>query len=90
MKRSLDKRLVLIKSLCSTDTPWDEPSTASPEYKAYLSGELLQYEPWSNIPPDALCKRPLHPDRYGLVTEGLFFSCQLSCWLVLRLIRRSG
>ncbi len=31
------------------DTPWDEPSTNSPEFAAYLTGELLQYSPWSNI-----------------------------------------
>jgi serine/threonine-protein kinase Chk1 len=43
-------------SIVDADTPWDEPSTSSPEYRAYISGELLQYEPWSNIPQDALCK----------------------------------
>jgi hypothetical protein len=32
-----------------TDTPWDEPSETSPEFAAYLSGQLLQYDPWTRI-----------------------------------------
>lgn len=32
------------------DTPWDEPSeSTSPEFAAYLTGELWQYDPWSRI-----------------------------------------
>ena len=31
------------------DTPWDEPSENSPEYRAFLTGELLNYDPWTRI-----------------------------------------
>ena len=31
------------------DTPWDEPSDNSPEFAAYLSGELQKYDPWTRI-----------------------------------------
>lgn len=31
------------------DTPWDEPSEDSPEFRAYMTGELLQYDPWTRI-----------------------------------------
>jgi serine/threonine-protein kinase Chk1 len=31
------------------DTPWDEPSEKSPEFMAYLSGEILEYDPWTRI-----------------------------------------
>lgn len=41
-------QLSLRKQL-TTDTPWDEPSTNSPEYAAYLTGQLLQYDPWTRI-----------------------------------------
>jgi serine/threonine-protein kinase Chk1 len=54
---------ILVETAVSSpsDTPWDEPSTASPEYKAYLTGELLQYDPWNNIPQDALGKGSFAP-----------------------------
>jgi serine/threonine-protein kinase Chk1 len=31
------------------DTPWDEPSENSPEFNAFLTGELLNYDPWTRI-----------------------------------------
>ena len=31
------------------DTPWDEPSDNSPEFRAYLNGELFNYDPWDRI-----------------------------------------
>lgn len=59
---------ILVETAVSlpSDTPWDEPSTASPEYKAYLTGELLQYDPWNNIPQDALGKRSSAQDHRGI------------------------
>ena len=27
----------------------------SPEYTAYTTGELLKYDPWTRIGPDAMC-----------------------------------
>jgi len=38
------------------DTPWDEPSETSPEFAAYLSGQLLQYDPWTRIRGQAQSK----------------------------------
>lgn len=38
------------------DTPWDEPSDSSPEYMAYLTGELLNYDPWTRIQGPARCE----------------------------------
>ncbi|KDQ17483.1 hypothetical protein BOTBODRAFT_29660 [Botryobasidium botryosum FD-172 SS1] len=35
-------------------TPWDEPTVSSPEYNAYLSGEIYDIDPWSRIKGDAL------------------------------------
>lgn len=36
------------------DTPWDEPSDSSPEFCAYRTGELLNYDPWTRIRGHAL------------------------------------
>lgn len=36
------------------DTPWDEPSDSSPEFCAYRTGELLNYDPWTRIRGQAL------------------------------------
>ncbi|CAK9787372.1 Pkinase-domain-containing protein [Cutaneotrichosporon oleaginosum] len=41
--------IVLVTMLVG-NTPWDEPSeTTSPEYRAYLAGQLWEYEPWNKI-----------------------------------------
>ncbi|KDN50390.1 Pkinase-domain-containing protein [Tilletiaria anomala UBC 951] len=40
---------VVLFALLVGNTPWDEPTTRSPEYEAYLTGELLQYDPWTRI-----------------------------------------
>ncbi|OCF42617.1 CAMK/CAMKL/CHK1 protein kinase [Kwoniella heveanensis CBS 569] len=40
---------VVLYTLLVGNTPWDEPSDASPEYCAYKTGELLQYDPWTRI-----------------------------------------
>lgn len=45
---------VVLFALLVGNTPWDEPTTHAPEYKAYLRGQLLRYEPWCNIPQEPL------------------------------------
>ncbi|WWC92860.1 uncharacterized protein L201_007821 [Kwoniella dendrophila CBS 6074] len=40
---------VVLYTLLVGNTPWDEPSDASPEFCAYKTGELLQYDPWTRI-----------------------------------------
>ncbi|KAK1923636.1 kinase-like domain-containing protein [Papiliotrema laurentii] len=40
---------VVLYTLLVGNTPWDEPSENSPEYAAYLTGELLNYDPWTRI-----------------------------------------
>jgi serine/threonine-protein kinase Chk1 len=59
------------KRCLSSDTPWDEPSDNSPEYKAYLTGELLQYDPWTRIRGQARCESEpsLHVEEKGERTD---------------------
>jgi hypothetical protein len=38
------------------DTPWDEPTHRSPEFRMYLSGAIFQESPWSRLGQEALCK----------------------------------
>lgn len=40
----------------SPDTPWDMPTNNSPEFEAYLSGELLKHDPWTRLGSSALCE----------------------------------
>ncbi|WRT69745.1 uncharacterized protein IL334_006736 [Kwoniella shivajii] len=40
---------VVLYTLLVGNTPWDEPSDASPEFCAFRTGELLQYDPWTRI-----------------------------------------
>lgn len=52
------------------DTPWDEPSDASPEFCAYKTGELLQYDPWTRIKGSTQCKSPYLDHRRPLSLVG--------------------
>ncbi|ORX37650.1 kinase-like domain-containing protein [Kockovaella imperatae] len=45
---------VVLYTMLFGNTPWDEPSDNSPEFRAYLTGELLQYEPWTRIRGSAM------------------------------------
>ncbi|KAJ7082465.1 kinase-like domain-containing protein, partial [Mycena belliarum] len=45
---------IILYTLLSGNTPWDKPDRSSAEYSAYLSGRLLQYEPWVTFSPPAL------------------------------------
>ena len=38
------------------DTPWDQPTANSPEYEAYLTGELLRHDPWTRLSKPTLCE----------------------------------
>lgn len=38
-----------------TDTPWDQPTSNSPEFQAYLDGELLRHDPWTRLSSASLC-----------------------------------
>jgi serine/threonine-protein kinase Chk1 len=38
------------------DTPWDEPTKRSPEFRRYLSGEFVIDAPWDRIDKTALCE----------------------------------
>jgi serine/threonine-protein kinase CHEK1 len=39
------------------NTPWDEPTTFSPEYKYYKTGNrhLFRMDPWNRIPTSVMC-----------------------------------
>lgn len=55
---------VVLFAMLVGNTPWDEPTLRSPEYAAYLSGELLHMDPWTRPSADAralLCAM-MHPD----------------------------
>lgn len=40
----------------AADTPWDEPSENAIEFRAYVNGEIWQYDPWSRIRGQAQSK----------------------------------
>ena len=48
--------VVLVTYVSIPDTPWDQPTKDSPEFEAYLSGELLNHDPWTRLGPASLCK----------------------------------
>ncbi|KAJ9104577.1 hypothetical protein QFC21_002075 [Naganishia friedmannii] len=45
---------VVLFTLLVGNTPWDEPTLSSPEFEAFVSGELLKYDPWTRISPEPL------------------------------------
>lgn len=61
---------VVLFAMLVGSTPWDEPTSRSPEYNAYLTGELFAYDPWTRIPPDALSllKKMMHPKPQQRIT----------------------
>jgi serine/threonine-protein kinase CHEK1 len=48
---------VVLFVLLVGNTPWDEPTAYSPEYRLYKSGysRLLSYDPWNRLDPSVLC-----------------------------------
>ncbi|WFD27160.1 non-specific serine/threonine protein kinase [Malassezia nana] len=61
---------VVLFALLVGNTPWDEPTSRSAEYMAYLSGELLHVDPWTRLSTDALSllRRMMHPDPSRRIT----------------------
>lgn len=49
---------VVLFALLVGNTPWDEPTRRAPEYVAYLSGSIFEYDPWNRIPGDELGEDP--------------------------------
>ncbi|KAJ7054487.1 kinase-like domain-containing protein [Mycena amicta] len=45
---------VILYTLLAGNTPWDEPSTRSPEFVRYVSGEIFEDQPWCRFSPEAL------------------------------------
>ncbi|KAK2467496.1 hypothetical protein APHAL10511_000351 [Amanita phalloides] len=45
---------VILFTLLVGNTPWDEPTTRSPEFRRYLSGEFYKDAPWNRIGHSAL------------------------------------
>lgn len=48
---------VVLFVLLVGNTPWDEPTGFSPEFRIYCNGpaRFLKYDPWNRIDPEALC-----------------------------------
>lgn len=48
---------VVLYVLLLGNTPWDEPTSYSPEYQIYRAGPktVLKYDPWTRLDPDVLC-----------------------------------
>lgn len=65
---------VVLFAMLVGSTPWDEPTSRSPEYNAYRTGQLFSYDPWTKIPSDALSllKKMMHPSPEKRITfEGI-------------------
>lgn len=45
---------VILYVMLVGNTPWDEPTMNSPEFSIFASNPSLNFEPWCNLPPDAL------------------------------------
>lgn len=43
--------------LFCVDTPWDEPTRHSPEFRKYKSGDIFKEDPWNRLSEDALCEQ---------------------------------
>ncbi|KAF8729237.1 hypothetical protein AX14_006312 [Amanita brunnescens Koide BX004] len=76
---------VILFTLLAGNTPWDEPTKRSPEFRRYLSGEFVIDAPWNRIDRTALCE----PTRYTLLIHyGL--RSQESAYLRDAISRSSG
>ncbi|EPQ51677.1 Pkinase-domain-containing protein [Gloeophyllum trabeum ATCC 11539] len=45
---------VILFTLLAGNTPWDEPTKKSPEFRRYLSGDILKEAPWNRLDQDVL------------------------------------
>jgi serine/threonine-protein kinase Chk1 len=65
---------VVLFVLLVGNTPWDEPTAYSPEYRLYKVGnrEYLKYDPWSRLGPGARSMSTAEHADVGLI-------CGLMC-----------
>ncbi|KAJ4467223.1 kinase-like domain-containing protein [Lentinula aciculospora] len=45
---------VILFTLLAGNTPWDEPTRHSPEYRRYKAGDIFEEDPWNRLSQDAL------------------------------------
>ncbi|KAJ3826408.1 kinase-like domain-containing protein [Lentinula raphanica] len=45
---------VILFTLLAGNTPWDEPSKQSPEFRRYIKGDIFDEDPWVRFNEDAL------------------------------------
>ncbi|PPQ73641.1 hypothetical protein CVT24_007627 [Panaeolus cyanescens] len=45
---------VILFTLLVGNTPWDEPTAKSPEFRSYVEGTIFTYDPWKRIGGDAM------------------------------------
>ncbi|KAF5334270.1 hypothetical protein D9758_015541 [Tetrapyrgos nigripes] len=45
---------VILFTMLAGNTPWDEPTSRSPEWNAYIAGEIFDEAPWNRFNPEAL------------------------------------
>lgn len=46
---------VILYTLLVGNTPWDEPTQASHEFRRYVDGTIFMESPWTRISESALC-----------------------------------
>ncbi|KAG8991570.1 Chk1 protein kinase [Tulasnella sp. JGI-2019a] len=61
---------VILYTMLVGNTPWDEPTQASPEYVAFVSGDIREISPWDTIPGPTLdlLVRLLNPNPQSRAT----------------------
>lgn len=59
-----------------SDTPWDQPTNNSPEFQAYLNGELLHHDPWTRLSSASLCEQRLCVGAVDNTSDSLYFHDQ--------------
>jgi serine/threonine-protein kinase Chk1 len=60
MKYLISSVFIHLHNPFSPDTPWDEPTQHSPEFRRYLSGEIFHESPWNRLGSDAQCAYSCH------------------------------
>ncbi|KAG6827439.1 hypothetical protein H0H92_011794 [Tricholoma furcatifolium] len=45
---------VILYAMLAGNTPWDEPTSNSPEFQRYLAGSIFDELPWNRFSPEAL------------------------------------
>ncbi|KAG6834889.1 hypothetical protein H0H93_006615, partial [Arthromyces matolae] len=47
---------VILYAMLAGNTPWDEPTSRSPEFTRYVAGTIYEEKPWSKFSAEALCE----------------------------------